>query len=139
MEAKELISFQMEESAKQVDKVLADLNGDLWIARLSETSMSPSQIVDHLTECYVAVQKSVIGKEHEWGSYVSPTTVQSEQLETMRKERAKAREAILASNEDQSYKDASGYFILHDAYHVGQLVALRIEKDKDWNPYSIYG
>ncbi|MBW7928889.1 MAG: hypothetical protein H3C58_12580 [Fimbriimonadaceae bacterium] len=35
-------------------------------------------------------------------------------------------------------KIAVEYIAVHDAYHVGQLVTLRLSVEPDWNYYSIY-
>ena len=68
MDSKELMKYQMEASAKQVDKVLDGLADDKWSVKAGGC-MSAAETAVHLTECYVAAQTHVSGGTHEWGTY----------------------------------------------------------------------
>ena len=137
MDAKELIKFQMEASGKQVDKVLEGLADDKWGVKAG-ASMSASETVAHLAECYVAAQTHLSGGTHEWGSYKAVGETPEELGATMWSERTKAWEAILGSDADDVGETATQYLLLHDAYHVGQLATLRMGLDSEWDAYSIY-
>ena len=137
MDAKELIKFQMEASAKQVDKVLEGLADDKWGVKAGG-SMSASETVVHLAECYVAARTHVAGGTHEWGSYKAAGETPEELGANMRSERSKAWEAILGAEVGEAGKAATEYLILHDAYHVGQLATMRMGCDPEWDAYSIY-
>ncbi len=138
MDTKELLQYQLSASATQVDKVFAGLPGELWSAKTSAGGMTPLEIASHLTECYLAAQKSCKGEEHEWGSYVAPDDDPDAVMASLRSERTKASEELMRANNEKAFKDATQYIVLHDAYHVGQMAALRVEKDVAWDPYSIY-
>lgn len=137
MDSKELLKYQMETSAKQVDKVLEGLADDKWSVKVGG-GMSASETAVHLTECYVAAQTHVAGGEHKWGSYKAAGETPSELGATMRSERTKAWEAILGSDADDLGETATQYLLLHDAYHVGQLATMRMGVDPEWDAYSIY-
>ena len=137
MDTKDLIRYQIEASAKQVDKVLEGLADDKWGVKTGGC-MSASETVVHLTECYVAAQTQLSGGSHEWGSYKAAEETPAELATKMRSERSKAWEAVLAADDDEAGKTATEYLVLHDAYHVGQLATLRMGFDPEWDAYSIY-
>lgn len=139
MDLKEALTYQLESSAFQVDKVLEGLPADKWEAKLRDDSMSPREAVAHLTECYVASQKEMRGEEHNWGTFAPQATTPDGLLKEMQDERAKAWEAIVSQPGEKAVKAATQFIVLHDAYHVGQLATLRISLDPEWNAYSIYG
>lgn len=139
MDLKAALKYQLDDSGHQIKKVLEGLDGDQWDAKEREDLMSPRDVVGHLTECYIAADKSLNGQEHEWGSYIPADDEPERLFETMMAERNKASEAILAKPDEKAVKAATAYIILHDAYHVGQLAALRIKITPDWDVYSIYG
>lgn len=139
MELKDALTYQLESSAFQVDKVLEGLPDDKWDAKLRDDAMSPKEIVAHLTECYVATQKDMAGQEHEWGTFAPTATTPDGLVTEMHSERKKAWEAIVSQPGEKAVKAATQFIVLHDAYHVGQLATLRISLDPEWNAYSIYG
>ena len=137
MEAKDLLKYQVETSGKQVDAVLDGLAEDKWGVKAG-ACMSPSEMVVHMTECYIAAQTHLAGGTHEWGSYKAADEAPAELVSKMRSERTKARDAILASDAADVGETATLYVLLHDAYHVGQLCTLRMGIDPEWDAYSIY-
>lgn len=139
MDLKAALRYQLDDSGLQVTKVLEGLEGDQWDAKDRDDLMSPRDVVGHLTECYIAAGKKANGQEHEWGSYVPEDDDPKSLLETMQRERAKACDAMVAKGDEDAVKAATGFVILHDAYHVGQLAALRMRITPDWDVYSIYG
>jgi hypothetical protein len=138
MDLKAALKYQLDDSGYQLTKVLEGLDGDQWDAKEREGLMSPRDVVAHLTECYIAAGKSMAGQEHEWGTYIPGDDDPEGLLATMNAERAKACDAMVASGDEKAVKAATAYVILHDAYHVGQLAALRLKLSPDWDAYSIY-
>lgn len=138
MDANDIVVYQLKASARQVDKVFEGLPQESWGARLWESAMTPGETVAHLTECYIAAQKATVGEKHEWGSYIAPDDDPDSLVETMRHERQKAWRSILKAGNEEAFQHATEYIVLHDAYHVGQIAALRVSTEKDWDPYSIY-
>ncbi|HXH62246.1 MAG TPA: DinB family protein [Fimbriimonadaceae bacterium] len=138
MHASELIGYQLEASGKQIEKALEGLDESKWEGRLRADCMSPAETVAHLTECYIAAQKDIAGKQHEWGSYFASEDTPEGLLKTMRAEREKACESIRGANDENALKAATQYIVLHDAYHVGQLSAYRMGVEPEWDSYTIY-
>ena len=137
MTANEITSAVFHMTGSQVEGVLKDWPSDQWDARINDQTMSAKEVVAHLTECCLAFQKSAKGEQHEWGTYVPADTSVEGLLATMRAERA-ACGAMLASANDDQLKEAFMYIHTHDAYHVGQLVSLRLTLNPEWNSYAIY-
>jgi len=138
MENRDFLEYQIGTSGRQVEMVLDGFAAEKWDKSLSEGSMNTTELVGHLTECYLAVQKHMLGEEHEWGSYIPAQESAQELVAAMRTEREKAKEALLAASSDDAVKAATDYVVLHDVYHVGQMAALRMSVDPEWDAYSIY-
>lgn len=135
MDAVALIQNQVEESGYQLSKVLEGLAGEQWDAKLNDESMSPREAVAHLADCYAACQTPE-GQEYAWGSFAVPSDA-DEAVATMMAERQKAAAHVLAQPAERAGKLATAYIVLHDAYHVGQVAALRLQLG-GWDAYSIY-
>jgi hypothetical protein len=138
MDLREAMKYQLEASANQIDKVLDGLQDDQWDAKVRDDLMSPREVLAHLTECYIAAQDHAAGRKHEWGSYIPADDDPDALVAEMRRERSKAWAELLAKSDEDSFKAATDYLVLHDAYHVGQLAALRLGITPDWDPYAIY-
>ena len=138
MDAKELLRFQLDDAGNQVAKTLEGLDGIKWDTKMREDVMSPKEVVAHLTECYIAARKHADGEKHEWGSYLPETEDAAALVDGMWAERRAACDALLSKGDEDSMKAATSYIVLHDAYHAGQLAALRMQLTPDWDPYSIY-
>ncbi len=140
MTPKELIQYQLESTAKQLHAVLDDFHRTTFHDVIADsTLMSAAQTVSHLTETYIAVQEHFEGKQHEWGSYKSETNDPIELMDKMWAEREKAVAAVLScDDEGDATKTATEYIIMHDPYHVGELVTLRLHFEPNWDAYSIY-
>ncbi|MBC8063708.1 MAG: hypothetical protein H7Y17_02680 [Chlorobia bacterium] len=135
MTTQELLQHQFDDAAYQLEKVFDGLDASLDF-RLTEKSMTPRETAAHLGECYVAMVKEANGEKHEWGTYEPSTTEWPAVWENMKELRAKATAAVLAKPGSES--KASEFIVAHDNYHVGQMVATRMARDPDWDPYSIY-
>ena len=137
MTAKELLQFQIDEAGYMLDKVLVGWPNEAINVKPTPTSVSPLEQVIHLSECYIACVASASGAEFKWGSF-QPTDLSWEALlSDFRDLRAKAI-ATLEDADEKSIHRLNDYVIAHDQYHIGQLCALRIACDSQWNPYSIY-
>jgi hypothetical protein len=138
MDLKEVLKYQLESAGHQVDKVLEGLKEDQWDAKLRDDCMSPKEVVAHLTECYVAAQKDMVGQQHEWGSYMPADEAPPALLAEMREARQRAWDDLIKSGDEKAVKAATQFIVLHDAYHVGQLATLRLGLDPQWDAYAIY-
>jgi uncharacterized damage-inducible protein DinB len=136
MTSQELLQSQLDDARFQLEKAFEGLSATAWTTPVAPHAMSPLDMAIHLADCYVAARKSVSGENHEWGAYTMEGTSQDQVLATMFNERVAAIEAVLAAGEE-NFGIASGYIVLHDTYHVGQLVLGRLG-EADWNAYSIY-
>jgi len=138
MDAKQLMLYQLESSAHQVDAVLKGLNEDEWDAKVRDGCMTVRETVSHLTECYIAARKDIGGQPHEWGAYVPADDSPAAIVNEMQAERQKVWEALMDADIEKAGKVATQFIILHDAYHVGQLCAVRMAVEPAWDPYAIY-
>ena len=138
MDAKQLMLYQLESSAHQVDAVLRGLSEDEWDSKVRDGCMTVRETVSHLTECYIAARKDIEGQPHEWGSYVVADDAPAVILAEMQSERQKVWEVLMAADIEKAGKVATQFIILHDAYHVGQLCAIRMAAEPAWDPYAIY-
>jgi hypothetical protein len=132
----ELLDHLLKSSGFQIEQCYAGISEEAMDALPAPAMMSPRQILGHLTECCIACQEKVAGKEHAWGSYTPPTAT-SELLDAYRVEREKAVGALDGSAE--SVDAAADFLVAHEYYHVGQLCTARLTADSGWNAYSIYG
>lgn len=122
----------------QLERVFQGLPAELLDAKLVPSTMSPRETMCHLYECYVAYLAHLAGGSHDWAAYEIPADVASDITNQVWTKRAEAVEALIAKNDEDASKTALDYIAMHDSYHIGQLCALRIEKDPSFNPYSLY-
>jgi uncharacterized damage-inducible protein DinB len=133
----EVTRLCLDDAQKQLKAVLNgfdDSNADTRI----DPMMSARDMVAHLTECCIAAQKTARGEEHDWGSFEPTDPSFGRLLENLWVERDKATEALHAAGDDKSLKTCLAYLACHEFYHVGQLVALRLKVEPEWDWYAIY-
>lgn len=128
----------MDDAGFQLGKVFEDFPSAAWTGRVSKESHSGLEVVEHLCEVYVAAKKAAAGEPHEWGTYHSESPDGQTMLSDLKKLRSTAVDACLELDDEQAADLCLGYIALHDAYHVGQLVTLRLSVEPDWNAHSIY-
>lgn len=136
MTAKELTLWQMEHVGKQVEKAVDGLSDAGWDHKPSPGAMCPREIIEHLCECVVAFDKSTKGEKHDWGNFSIDDKSPANLLSELRRLRSAALASVTDS--DEILREAFLFGSAHDAYHVGQLCAARLDLDPNWNPYSIY-
>ena len=137
MTARDLISFQADNVGYQLEQAFANLPESLRHERLVPSTSTPHEMIEHLAECYQAALEEAEGKSHDWGSFTLSAEDWDERMNLCRELRNKALEALL-SDDESKLKACSSYIVTHDAYHVGQMAMLRVERDPKWDPYSIY-
>lgn len=115
------------------------LSESAWDARVSPSSMSPREQIGHLSECYHAAMEMMAGREYAWGSWTTSESTSTGLMAQWQQMRDHAvGEALREDATPKARQSAIDYIVLHDAYHVGQLVLIRIETDPGFDPYSIY-
>lgn len=138
MSAQALLKAQIDYTGFQLATVIEGIPVDRWDDRVSPDAMSVREVLAHLSEAYSAFAKHAAGQSHEWGTY-QPTARTPEELleETMALRRTAA---ALATEVDvlNELVLASNYIALHDSYHIGQLVTLRLKIEPEWNSYALY-
>lgn len=137
MDTSAFVQFLTHEAGNQLVQALANLTDEQWDAKI-EGAMSPREVVVHCSECYTAASTALRGESHEWGTYAPIAGGPDELVAEMKRLRAAAVAAILEAGTDEALKVAVHYIAMHDPYHVGQLVTLRLKLDPSWNAYSIY-
>jgi uncharacterized damage-inducible protein DinB len=138
MTAAELLSHQLDDLGKQLTAVLAGLSPDQQDHKLHENGFSPRETLEHLAECYQAFSTSITGGKHQWGSFSTEDKSWANLERVWADLRAKALDMIGGLTDPEHLKAASEFLVLHDAYHVGQLAAGRLQAEPGWDPYSIY-
>ncbi len=137
MSTQEFLKTQLSDAGKQINAVFANLSAEQWNERIVPEAMSPTETANHLADCYNAFLTSAAGGKHEWGSTIiedqSPTGLTT----AMANLRNKCVAIATESEDPKVHHMASEYICLHDTYHVGQMVTLRL-KLGEFDPYSIY-
>ncbi|MBX3097631.1 MAG: DinB family protein [Fimbriimonadaceae bacterium] len=131
----------LDDSGFQVSQVFAGLKNEDWQQRLLPSTMSPQEVIHHLTECCKAASHRITqGTEFEgWGKTTMAGTTPEEWMEEFNACRAQAISAGLEEDNERHQMTLIDLLALHEAYHVGQLCTLRLQIDPDWNYLSIYG
>ncbi|MER3414413.1 MAG: hypothetical protein C4341_09345 [Armatimonadota bacterium] len=126
----------IEIAGRQLEACWAGLSLSGWDATPLPNILSPRQLAEHLCDCYRAAIAALKGESHDWGTY--RLSDGGDPLEAWRRERAAAIEAIRTGDPEKAPHVGLEYLALHDAYHVGQLCAVRLALDPEWDAYSIY-
>ncbi|HEY3781816.1 MAG TPA: hypothetical protein VGL56_12085 [Fimbriimonadaceae bacterium] len=137
MTAQELLAFEIENIGGQLRGAFAGLPDSLQDDKVCEGGMSPREMLEHLSEAYEATIASSKGEEYEWGTFTVDDKSWDNLISVFWDRREKATEAVLVDDETK-LKAGFDYIVAHDAYHVGQLAALRVGKEPGWDFYSIY-
>ncbi len=135
MTTKELLQHQIDDAGYQLEKVFDGVDASLD-AKLTEKSMTPREIAAHLGECYTAVITEAGGGKHSWGTWTPSTTEWPALWNEVKGLREKAASA--AVNKDDWEAHTNAFLPAHDYYHIGQMAALRLVQDSEWDAYSIY-
>lgn len=138
MTANELVIAQLADTHLQVTMVYEGLPESGWTQCSNPQAFTPRQTLAHLTECCQAMLSDDPNK-YEWGSFDDSGFNNDELMAKFNELRSKCVEKASNSTDDQVLSNAVNFLALHEAYHVGQLVTLRLSLDPDWNSYSIYG
>jgi uncharacterized damage-inducible protein DinB len=137
MSTQEFLKTQLSDVAKQLNAVFANLPADQWHGKATEQSMSAAETANHLADCYNAFLTSAAGGKHEWGSTVIEDQSPLGLITAMTELRNECVKLATSSDDPKIHHLASEFVCIHDAYHVGQMVTLRM-KLGDFDPYSIY-
>ncbi len=131
MTARQLLEFELDQVAKQIEVVLSDLPDERYDVKCSPVGMSPREILAHLCEACDAFVCYAKGEKYTWGSLV----VETPNLATWRR----YREAAVAAVTDENLKLAYDFLVGHENYHVGQLAQVRLQIQPEWDTNEIYG
>lgn len=136
MDSYDLIRHQTDTSLKQLKACLKDLPNEAGSIKLTDQGMTIEDIIQHLGDCYTAILQGTDG--YDWGSFQSAKGELAEKSEEILGLRAKALDKLFADPDQIDYPKVTDFIVLHDAYHVGQLVLCRLIAEPGWNHYSIY-
>ncbi|MFM9873359.1 MAG: DinB family protein [Fimbriimonadaceae bacterium] len=137
MSTQDFIKTQLEDSGKQLTAVFTGIPVDKWDEKVTEHAFSAKETANHLADCYNAFLTAADGGEHEWGSTIIEDQSPDGLTKAMFDLRTKCADQAGSTDDPKIHHLASEYICLHDAYHVGQMVTLRM-KLGDFDPYSIY-
>ena len=136
MTAPDLLRSQIDDVGRMLRRTfegLDDSNCDFKSGNL----MSPREQVTHLCVVYMGAKDVAAGRQKDWASYQVNEPSWAGLLAAFDSLRSEAVNAFDLENEE-SMKHASDYLIGHDHYHVGQMCAVRLAMDPQWDPYCIY-
>jgi hypothetical protein len=139
MTARELLIYEINHMERQLRGVTDAMPAALQDLRLTASSLSPRQTLEHLCEVYQATLTESKGGKHEWGSFAVLNTEWQSLVETLWVMRRAATDAVTIDEDEKRIRSGHDYIVSHDAYHVGQLALIRMSGDSLWDPYSIYG
>jgi len=140
MTTAEFIKKMCDVEGHHVANAVAGLSDADLDAKPYDGMMSIREMLAHLTECYFAFLEYADGRKYDW----SARTFQPDSLDTepllaqWNSLREKAVERATASDDPQVHLHAVDFITSHDEYHVGQMCAIRLRLQPDWNPYAIY-
>jgi hypothetical protein len=137
MTAKEFAMSMIEDSGFQLNACLNGVTDELSTKAPLNSVMPIREMLVHIAEAYRAIIAGAKGEKYEWGSYADPGGSFSDLVVAVNSLRSEAVEVALENLETHP-EYAQGYLAAHDYYHVGQLVSLRVNLDREFNPYSIY-
>jgi len=125
----------------QVKTVFTGLEEAQWSHRIHPESMTPFEMITHLTECCRAAAYRISRDEEfpDWGKTQMSGSTPDEWMEEFHATRSQAISAGLEKADEKSLDTLMDLLALHEAYHVGQMCTLRLDLDPKWNPLSIYG
>jgi hypothetical protein len=136
MTASELLQFQLDETGKMLRRAfdgVDDRSADFEIGGM----MSPRKQAAHLIRCYRACEDVSKGKEPAWETYDVDDSDWGSLMQLMEPDRSRAVSGV--TDDRKSIENANTFILGHDHYHIGQLCAIRLAMDPDWNAYAIYG
>ena len=137
MTAKELLEFQIDDAGYQLDQVLSGFPEAAMDHKAEGLTMTPRESISHLCEAYLALDKTIKGEKHEWGTYQPVDTSTASLLSEMKSLRDSAVAGSLTDDDDK-LKEGHAFIVAHDYYHVGQMCLARLAVEPEWNCYSIY-
>lgn len=126
-----LLAHLLKASGNQILQTFNGLADAHFDTKPLSVAMSPRETAEHLCDCYQAAIDVSEGREHPWGTTKLSAQTPAEAMQEMK---ALRDAAIAVANEEA----AMDYIALHDAYHAGQMVTLRLTVEPDWNAYAIY-
>lgn len=138
MSGNELLTYSIDSVGYQLDKVLEGMPAQAHDKKLWPSAMSPRETLGHLAEAYQAFLAATRSEKYEWGSLQIEDGSWEGMIGVFKDLRSQASRAAADAPDDKAQREAIEYIVVHDAYHVGQLAACRIECEPSWDPYSIY-
>ncbi len=138
MDAAALLKYSLDASHFQVQACYNGLSPEAAQARPIAAMMTANEQLEHLCEVCQAVLTQAAGGTHAWGEFVIPEEWKQDRMGTYTALRQKAVETLVSDPQEPHLKMGINYLSLHETYHVGQLVTLRLTLDPEWNAYSIY-
>ena len=137
MTPREFLKERLADVEYQLNAVFANFPDGKWDEKVNEHAMSASETAAHLSECYTAFLTNAEGNEYSWGTFKPASMEPTKLVKSMFELREKACTMAVATDDPKIHKLAASFITLHDAYHVGQMVTLRLTIG-EFDPYSIY-
>ena len=148
----DMILRQARTVGRQIQRAVTGLSEDEADFRFGEGLMSVRDTLVHLADNCLALSTELEGNAHEFGKWRPG----GEGLAHLVHEWCDLREQALEKAWDRlrsvdldapmkvsfatwpGWKVLTEWVVMHDAYHLGQICALRLAQDPDWDMYSVY-
>ena len=138
MDAIHLMNQQLSIIEKQLVKVTAGVAEEWLDAKPISNMFTVRESLKHLADVYGVSLVVADGGTPEFGKFEFSGADWESQVNETFTLRTAAVQKFLSDPTESSLEKLTDYVLLHDAYHVGQLVAIRGALDPSWNSYSIY-
>ncbi len=134
----EFIKRQLDETKHHLTRVLQDWPLETQDFKVTPSAMSPRETIPHLAECNIAGIEYLAGIDHEWVTYHPASQDWSVLCEEMFALHDKAVSELIADGSEKAFKALTSFVLLHEEYHVGQLVQTRSVAEPEWDVFAIY-
>jgi uncharacterized damage-inducible protein DinB len=138
--------------SRQIERAVTGLTEEQADFRFGEGIMSVRDTLVHLADNCLALSAELEGRKHDFGAW-RPS---GEGLVHLLREWGELREQALAKVAERlrgvdldalmkvsfatwpGWKVLTEWVVTHDAYHLGQICALRLAQCPDWDMYTVY-
>lgn len=136
--ANPVISHVLAESGNALNRVIDGFPEAAWGNNLTPKSKTAAEIIGHLTWVYAAYIALLETGKAAWDRYDPSGKSPEELVAELRETRRYAMEEANGSEMPLIHRGALEYIVMHEMYHLGQLVLIRAEAQPDWDAEAVF-
>lgn len=137
MDTEPLLRHQLDQLGHQMRVVFHGLDQAGWNHRSYSLALTPHETAIHLADCYCAFMTALEGGDYAWESFRPEGDSPESALQALWQKRDEAIAKIDWASQ-RALKLATDFIVLHDAYHVGQMVSNRRSSDESFDYSKLY-